>query len=111
MNIAKTSPLYEYWNSDQNEKDERNRLLMINSDELASNLFRYEPYKWEVLYQSSMNDILHGDSDAIPALKILLNTLQDKVIVDFINKIRNHNMLLESYWDEENNDIFLICGN
>jgi len=36
MNIAQSSPLYEYWNSDQVENDENKRLLKLNSKEPAS---------------------------------------------------------------------------
>ena len=43
MNIAQSSPLFEYWNSDQDENDENKRLLKLNSKEPASNLFRNEP--------------------------------------------------------------------
>ena len=54
MKIAKSSPLYEYWNSDQGEEAEKKRLLKINSNERASNLFRDEPYKWENLYEKNI---------------------------------------------------------
>ena len=30
MNIAQSSPLYEYWNSEQEEDDENKRLLKLN---------------------------------------------------------------------------------
>ena len=30
MNIAKSSPLYEYWNSEQDENAENIRLLKLN---------------------------------------------------------------------------------
>ena len=61
MNIAQSSPLYEYWNSEQEENDENNRLLKLNPKEPASNLFRNEPYKWENLYQSVLRNVIRGD--------------------------------------------------
>ena len=64
MNIAKSSPLYEYWNSEQDDKDEEKRLLKLNSNEPASNLFLYEPYKWENLYQSVVKNVINGDESS-----------------------------------------------
>ena len=78
MNIAKSSPLYEYWNSDQGEEAEKNRLLMLNSNEKASNLFRYEPYKWENLYQSVVRNVIRGDESSIKGLMVLLSTINKK---------------------------------
>ena len=78
MNIAQSSPLYEYWNSEQDENDENKRLLMINSKEPASNLFRNEPYKWENLYQSVLNNIISGDDSSIKGLMILLSTINKR---------------------------------
>ena len=65
MNIAQSSPLYEYWNSAQDENDENKRLLKINSKEPASNLFMNEPYKWENLYQSVLRNVINGDESSI----------------------------------------------
>ena len=101
MNISKLSPLYEYWNSEQDEIDEQERLLKINLKEPASNLFRNEPYKWENLYQSVVRNIIRGDDSSIKALMVLLSTLcieeKDKCIImlesvlekNVIDKIRN----------------------
>ena len=74
MNLAKLSPLYEYWNSDQGDEAEKKRLLKINSNEPASTLFRNEPYKWENLYQSVVKNIIKGDESSIKALMVLLAT-------------------------------------
>ena len=76
MNIAKSSPLYEYWNSNQDEIDEKERLLKLNSKEPASNLFRNEPYKWENLYQSVVRNVMRGDESSLKGLMILLSTLR-----------------------------------
>jgi len=78
MNIAKSSPLYEYWNSDQDDNDEKNRLLKINSNEPASDLFRNEPYKWENLYQSVLKNIISGDNSSLKGLMVLLSTISKK---------------------------------
>ena len=78
MNIAQSSPLYEYWNSAQEENDEYKRLLKLNPDEPASNLFRNEPYKWENLYQSVLRNVISGDESSIKALMVLLSTISQK---------------------------------
>ena len=78
MNIAKTSPLYEYWNSDQGEEAEKKRLLKINSNEPTSTLFRNEPYKWENLYQSVVRNVIRGDESSVKGLMVLLSTINKK---------------------------------
>ena len=78
MNIAQTSPLYEYWNSEQDENDENKRLLMLNPEEPASSLFRNEPYKWENLYQSILENVISGDDSSIKWLLVLLSTISKK---------------------------------
>ena len=101
MNIAQSSPLYEYWNSAQDDNDEKKRLLKLNSKEPASNLFRNEPYKWENLYQSVLNNVISGDDSSIKGLMVLLSTISKKekdialnsleAFLDkrIINKLRN----------------------
>ena len=78
MNIAHTSPLHEYWNSEQDENDENKRLLKLNPKEPASNLFRNEPYKWENLYQSILRNVISGDQTSIKGLMVLLSTISIK---------------------------------
>ena len=78
MNIAQSSPLYEYWNSEQDENDEYKRLLKLNSKEPASNLFRNEPYKWENLYQSVLKNVISGDNSSLKGLMVLLSTISKK---------------------------------
>ena len=78
MKIAQSSPLYEYWNSDQDENDEKKRLLKLNSKEPASNLFRNEPYKWENLYQSVLKNVIRGDDSSIKGLMVLLSTISKR---------------------------------
>ena len=101
MNIAQSSPLYEYWNSAQDDNDEKKRLLKLNSMEPASNLFRNEPYKWENLYQSVLNNVISGDDSSIKGLMVLLSTISKRekdialnsleALLDkrIINKLRN----------------------
>ena len=78
MNIAQSSPLYEYWNSEQGQNDENKRLLKLNSKEPASNLFKNEPYKWENLYQSILENLISGDASSIKGLLVLLSTISKK---------------------------------
>ena len=101
MNIAQSSPLYEYWNSAQDDNDEKKRLLKLNSQEPASNLFRNEPYKWENLFQSVLNNVISGDDSSIKGLMVLLSTISKRekdialnsleALLDkrIINKLRN----------------------
>tara|TARA_B100000700_G_C14783639_1_gene732511 strand:- start:166 stop:642 length:477 start_codon:yes stop_codon:yes gene_type:complete len=103
MTIAKSSPLYEYWNSSQGEEEEKKRLLMLNPNEPASNLFKNEPYKWENLYQSVLRKVICGDKSSIKALLVLLATinkkeknktlvvLEDLLDKSMIDKLRNEN--------------------
>tara|TARA_Y100001968_G_C19198382_1_gene638690 strand:- start:6 stop:473 length:468 start_codon:yes stop_codon:yes gene_type:complete len=78
MNIAQSSPLYDYWNSEQNENDENKRLLKLNPNDPNSNLFSKEPYKWENLYQSILRNIIRGDESSIKGLMVLLSTIRKK---------------------------------
>tara|TARA_Y100001968_G_scaffold122785_1_gene111717 strand:- start:182 stop:661 length:480 start_codon:yes stop_codon:yes gene_type:complete len=106
MNIAKSSPLYEYWNSEQEENDENNRLLKLNAKEPASNLFRNEPYKWENLYQSIIRNLISGDESSIKGLMVLLSTItkKEKDIVlnslePFLDKYLMFKLRNENYQD------------
>ncbi len=78
MNIAQSSPLYEYWNSDQDDNDDKKRLLKLNPKEPASSLFRNEPYKWENLYRSVLKNVINGDDSSIKGLMVLLSTISKK---------------------------------
>ncbi len=89
MNIAQTSPLYEFWNSDQDENDEKKRLLKLNSKEPASNLFRNEPYKWENLYQSVVKNVISGDDSSIKGLMVLLATISKKEKDKVLNSLES----------------------
>ena len=116
MNIAQSSPLYEYWNSDQGEDAEKERLLKLNPNEPASNLFRNEPYKWENLYQSVVRNIIRGDESSIKGLMVLLSTInkkeKDRCLISLenlidqrlINKLSN-----EDYQDIKSNKNFFTA--
>ena len=106
MNIAQTSPLYEYWNSEQDENDEKKRLLKLNPKEPASNLFSSEPYKWENLYQSVLRNVISGDESSLKGLMVLLSTIskKEKVIVlnsleTFLSKLTIYKLRNENYHD------------
>ena len=110
MNIAKASPLYDYWNSDQGKEAERKRLLKINSSEPASNLFRNEPYKWENLFQSVVRNVIRGDESSIKGLMVLLSTItkneKDKSLIalqDLLDKRVINKLRTEEYQDIKSN--------
>ena len=74
--------------------DERNRLLIANKDSPALYLFEKEPYKWEILFQSIIREIINGDLSSLKGLQVLLNSLspaiRKKVLKDLlVNKIIN----------------------
>ena len=114
MKISQLSPLYEYWNSDQDNNDENMRLLKINPNEPASNLFRNEPYKWENLYQSVVRNVIRGDESSVKGLMVLLSSINkyekekslrilgDLLDKHIINKLRDGN-----YQDLKSNKNFL----
>ena len=96
MNIAQSSPLYEYWNSEQDENDEIKRLLMLNPKEPASNLFRNEPYKWENLYQSVLRNVISGDESSIKGLMFLLTTISKKeknLVLNSLESLLDKNLI------------------
>tara|TARA_B100000700_G_scaffold260764_1_gene296346 strand:- start:658 stop:1134 length:477 start_codon:yes stop_codon:yes gene_type:complete len=106
MNIAQSSPLYEYWNSEQDEDDENNRLLKLNAKEAASNLFRSEPYKWENLYQSVLEKVISGDDSSIKGLMVLLSTISKKekdIVLNALESLLDKNVIYklrkENYQD------------
>ena len=92
--LKNLSPLYSYWHSDQNDLDEKNRLLIANKDSPALYLFEKEPYKWEILFQSIIREIIKGDLSSLRGLQVLINSLslevRKKVLKDLlVNKIIN----------------------
>ena len=114
MNIAQSSPLYEYWNSDQDENDENKRLLKLNKKEPASNLFRNEPYKWENLYQSVVRNVIRGDESSVKALMVLLSTINEneknkslRTLGDLLDKHVINKLKNENYQDIKSSKNFL----
>ena len=98
--LIKLSPLYSYWQSDQNDLDERNRLLIANKDSAALYLFEKEPYKWEILFQSIIREIIKGDLSSLKGLQVLLSSLslevRKKVLKDLLlNKIINQDSFIQ----------------
>ena len=98
--LKNLSPLHSYWQSDQNDLDESNRLLIANKDSPALYLFEKEPYKWEILFQSIIREIINGDLSSLRGLKVLLSSLslevRKKVLKDLLlNKIINQDCFLQ----------------
>ena len=96
MNIAQSSPLYEYWNSEQEEDDENKRLLKLNPYEPGSSLFRDEPYKWENLYQSVLRNVINGDESSLKGLFVLLSTISNKekdIVLTSLEVLLNKNII------------------
>ena len=85
--LKNLSPLYSYWQSDQNDLDERNRLLIANKDSPALYLFEKEPYKWEILFQSIIREIINGDNSSIKGFQFLLSTLSIEVKTKVLNDL------------------------
>ena len=93
--LKEISPLNSYWQSYQNDFEDTNRLLIANKDSPAFYLFEKEPYKWEILFQSILREIINGDLTSLKGLQILLSTLsveerkkvlKDLLVNKFINK-------------------------
>ncbi|WP_320667064.1 hypothetical protein [Prochlorococcus sp. MIT 1307] len=88
--IEFASPLYAYWKSSQNTAQENERLKKSSATFPAAGLFKKEPYKWEMLYQSIAREVVKGDLSAIKGLKLLIKMLnteeQYKIIQTFSNK-------------------------
>ena len=103
MSISKSSPLYEYWHSDQNQKDEEKRLLKLNSDrnyEAGSLLFETEPYKWEILYQSIVREVIKNEKNSKRALKKILFTIESNSRTETLNILESQKVLTGSTIEE-----------
>lgn len=98
--FEKISPLFEFWASDQSPEQNQKRLLKANENNSAASLFINEPYKWEVLFQSVLIQIVRGDKDSLKAFSIILGTLskqEQEKILHIIDK----NFMLSSNIKEE----------
>ncbi len=94
--LKRSSPLYDYWRSDQSKEDEKNRICKLNQDNTNSYLFKDEPYKWEVLYQSTVYQIYQGDNSSIYALKVLLSMVKETEREIIYKSFLDHSILDES---------------
>jgi len=106
--IGTTSPLYSYWKSSQDDKEEEKRLIKASKDFPPASLFRKEPYKWEMLYQSIAREIQAGDLNSIKGLKLLINMLsneeQAKILEIFsTKKLFNESIIAKLIEKEKNN--------
>ena len=90
-----TSPLYNYWNSDQSDYKEMERIGIVNKESTSSGLLRSEPYKWEVLYQSSLIQLQKKDLNSIKGLRILLSMLNQEERYKTLQRIKESNFLKE----------------
>ena len=109
--LENISPLYSYWKSDQDDIDERNRLLIANKNSKALSLFENEPYKWEVLFQSIIREIINGDQSSIKGMKIILNTLSFKVRKKVLNDLLEKNFINEDCYLELKNPVDINSEN
>jgi len=91
--IARTSPLYDFWMSNQESADHQLRLLKVNRSSLSSDLYINEPYKWETLYQCILREIIKGDLDSVRGFKVLLETLAIEERESVLNKIVQQEIL------------------
>ncbi len=85
--LKEISPLHGYWNSEQNDNDEKNRLLKLNKLSKAAYLYEKEPYKWEILFQSILRELIKGDEDSIKGLKVILDCLNKEEKETVISKL------------------------
>ena len=87
--LRKISPLYEFWKSKQDDPAEQKRLMLLNQESRYAILFRDEPYKWEILFQGILREIIRGDSSAINGFQIILDSI----------KLTNKNKILKDLKD------------
>jgi len=103
--LENISPLYSYWKSDQDDIDERNRLLIANKNSQALFLFEKEPYKWEILFQSIIREIINGDESSIKGMKIILSSLSLKVRKKVLNDLLENKFINQDCYLELNNPV------
>ena len=97
--IKEISPLFDFWNSDQNQEENKKRLLKVNTNSPAASLFINEPYKWEILFQSILWQIISGDSDSLRALSVMLATLSEEEKNKVLDKIRLQDIFAKEIQD------------
>ncbi len=118
--IKESSPLYSYWNSNQTDNDDFLRLNKVNTKEEwkdLTELFKKEPYKWEVLYQSILLEINNNEYDfyrritnsesninnSRTKLELLLAMLDYKESIQTIRSLKEKEIIsIRSYQNLEN---------
>ena len=103
--LENVSPLYSYWQSDQDDIDERNRLLMGNKNSQALYLFEKEPYKWEILFQSIIREIINGDKSSTKGMQIILSSLSIEVRKKVLNDLLENKFINQDCYLELNNPV------
>ncbi len=101
--LQKTSPLYKFWISTQEAAHEKDRLSMVNNLSCYKEgiyLLVNEPYKWEILYQSTIREVAKGNRYSLYALKKLLITISLEFRIEWFKQIRNYNFITNSILDE-----------
>ena len=73
--IAKLSPLSNYWSSDQDEMADKRMSQKANLRSKDVKLFLDEPYKWEILFHLTLEQLIDGDMSYIKSLQRLLQTI------------------------------------
>ena len=103
--IRELSPLFDYWSSSQNTEDFNKILSIVNRDHPASVLLSKEPYKWEILFQSILNEIKNGDKTSLKGLLILINCITEKQKVILIKSLIENNLITKGSLDLKNSPI------
>ncbi len=86
--FSEYSPLYDYWNSQQEVQDLEKMLILCSKDINSSSLVRKEPYKWEVFFQFTIRQIYQENKYSIKIFYILINMLSNKETIRIIKKIK-----------------------
>ena len=95
--IEMSSPLYDYWRSSQSDTMEEERLQKASKSFPATGLFKKEPYKWEILFQSIIRELREGDKDSIKGLRLLINMLNREEQVKTIKAFSDKNILSDGF--------------
>lgn len=96
--IARSSPLYRYWQTNQDSSDDYQRILIANKKSQAVYLLTKEPYKWENLYQSIVREINQGDISSIKAFHVLLDTLNNIEANKLKKNLRDENVFSDNIY-------------
>ncbi len=109
--IKESSPLFEFWCSSQCRKEDTIRKLkleleLLDNQSLAVDLYKEEPYKWEVLYISTINLIIQlegifGGIDqknkfwqsALKSILILMSVIKEEEIDRSLEILTNSELI------------------